>query len=48
MATAPQLWNQVVGQVAEPRRLGIDSIAYVFLVLNAAGADAMIAAWDSK
>lgn len=48
MSTAPQLWNQVAQQLAENHRLGIGSTAFVFLLLNAAGADAMIAAWDAK
>jgi len=48
MSTAPQLWNQVVQQLAETHHLGISSTAFVFLLLNTAGADAMIAAWDSK
>ena len=48
MSTAPQLWNQTVQQLASAHRLGTTDTAVVFLLLNAAGADAMIAAWDSK
>ena len=48
MATAPQLWNQAVQQLAAAHRLRATATAFVFLVFNAAGADAMIVAWDSK
>ena len=48
ISTAPQLWNQAAQQLAVTRRLGASDTSYAFLLLNAAGADAMIAAWDSK
>ena len=48
ISTAPQLWNQVVRQVTVERRLDPAEAARVYLLLNLAGADAMVAAWDAK
>ena len=48
VATAAQLWNQVVRHVTVARRLEPSEAARVYLLLNLAGADAMIAAWDAK
>jgi len=46
VATAPQLWNQAVQQLSG--RLTASQSAYAFALLNLAGADAFIAAWDAK
>ena len=48
VATAAQLWNQVARQVTVARHLDPSEAARVYLLLNLAGADAMIAAWDAK
>ena len=48
VATAAQLWNQVVRQVTVARRLDPADAAHAYLLLNLAGADATIAAWDAK
>jgi hypothetical protein len=48
MATAPQLWNQVVRQLTVARGLDAPTAARAYLLLNLAGADAMVAAWDAK
>ena len=48
MSTAPQLWNQVVRQLTVARNLEPAATARVYLLFNAAGADAMIAAWEAK
>ena len=48
MSTAPQLWNQVAQQLTVARGLDPATAARVYLLLNAAGADAIIAAWDAK
>jgi hypothetical protein len=48
IATAPQLWNQVARQVTVARQFEPSDAARVYLLLNLAGADAMIAAWDAK
>jgi hypothetical protein len=48
MSTAPQLWNQVARQLTIDRQLDPAAAARVYLLLNVAGADAMIAAWDAK
>jgi hypothetical protein len=47
IATAPQLWNQVVRQLTAT---GTDmtTAARMYFLLNVAGADAIIAAWDAK
>jgi hypothetical protein len=47
IATAPQLWNQVVRQLTAS---GTDmtTAARMYFLLNVAGADAIIAAWDAK
>ena len=46
VATAPQLWNQVVQQLSPG--MSATRTAYAFALLNLAGADAFIAAWDGK
>ena len=48
ISTAPQLWNQVARQLVVARGLDAASAARVYLLLNLAGADAMVAAWDAK
>jgi hypothetical protein len=48
VATAPQNWNQVVRQLTLESGMGAARAAYAYLVLNLAGADAIIAAWDAK
>lgn len=48
ISTAPQLWNQVVRQVTVARDLDAATAARAYLLLNLAGADAMIGAWDAK
>jgi hypothetical protein len=46
VTTAPQLWNQVLQQ--RSRGMSATRAAYAFALLNLAGADAFIAAWDGK
>ena len=48
VSTAPQIWNQAAQQLAIAHGLGVRQAARVFALLNAAGADAFIAAWDAK
>jgi hypothetical protein len=48
VATAAQRWNQLVRHLALTRTLSPSEAARTFLLLNLAGADAMIAAWDAK
>jgi hypothetical protein len=48
VSTAPQLWNQVVRQLTVARGLDVSTSARAYLLLNLAGADGMIAAWDAK
>ena len=48
MSTAPQLWNQVARQLATTSGMDVTTAARLYLVMNVAGADAMIAAWDAK
>jgi hypothetical protein len=48
ISTAPQLWNQVVRQLTTARDLEPATTARAYLLLNVAGADAFIAAWDAK
>jgi hypothetical protein len=48
ITTATQLWNQVVRQAVVARRLVPAEAARAFLLVNGAGADAMIAAWEAK
>jgi hypothetical protein len=48
IATGPQNWNPIARQVAIARRLPLSQNARVFALLNLAGADAFIAAWDAK
>jgi membrane-associated phospholipid phosphatase len=48
VATAPQNWNQVVRQLTLQTRMDAPSAARAYLLLNLAGADAIIAAWDAK
>lgn len=48
ISTAPQLWNQVVRQLTFEPGMNAAKAARAYLLLNLAGADAMIAAWDAK
>jgi membrane-associated phospholipid phosphatase len=48
VSTAPQIWNQAAQQLTVSRELGVWTAARLFAVLNSAGADAFIAAWDAK
>ena len=48
VSTAPQLWNQVVRQLTFEPGMNAAKAARAYLLLNLAGADAMIAAWDAK
>lgn len=48
VSTAPQLWNQVVRQLTLGRGMKAAKAARAYLLVNLAGADAMIAAWDAK
>jgi hypothetical protein len=48
IATGAQNWNPIARQVAAARRLTLSQNARAFALLNLAGADAFIAAWDAK
>ena len=48
ISTAAQLWNQVVRQLTVARGLDAAAAARAYLLLNLAGADAAVAAWDAK
>jgi hypothetical protein len=48
ISTAPQLWNQIARELTTARDMAPAAAARVYLLLNVAGADAMIAAWDAK
>ena len=48
VATAPQNWNQVVRQLTVAPGMNAAKAARAYMLLNMAGADAMIAAWDAK
>jgi hypothetical protein len=48
IATAGPLWNQLVRQLTVARHFDVTSAAHAYLVLNCAGADAFVAAWDAK
>jgi hypothetical protein len=48
VSTAPQLWNQVVQQLTVAPGMNAAKAARAYMVLNIAGADAIIAAWDAK
>ena len=48
VSTAPQVWNQAAQQLTLERGLGVSPAARLFALLNGAGADAFIAAWDAK
>jgi hypothetical protein len=48
IATAPQNWNPVARQLATAQGLTLSQNAHAFALLNLAGADAFIAAWDAK
>ncbi|HET6148676.1 MAG TPA: hypothetical protein VFH68_14165 [Polyangia bacterium] len=48
IATGAQNWNPLLRQVAVARRLTVSQNARVFALVNLAGADAFIAAWDAK
>ena len=45
---AAHLWNQLVRQLTVTRKLDPSSAARAYLLLNLAGADALIAAWEAK
>jgi hypothetical protein len=47
-ATGPQLWSQPVQQLAIGKHLTVTEAARLFAHVNLAGADAAIAAWDTK
>jgi hypothetical protein len=48
VATAPQNWNPAARQVAIAQGATLSQNARAFALLNMAGADAFIAAWDAK
>jgi len=48
IATGPQNWNPVARQAAVARALTLSENARMLALLNLAGADAFIAAWDAK
>jgi hypothetical protein len=48
IATAAQNWNPVARQVSTAHGLTLSQNARAFALLNLAGADAFIAAWDAK
>jgi hypothetical protein len=48
VATAPQNWNQVVRELTTTRGMNAAKAARAYMILNMAGADAVIAAWDAK
>ena len=48
IATAAQNWNPVAREVAVAQGLTLSQNARAFALLNLAGADAFIAAWDAK
>jgi hypothetical protein len=48
IATGPQNWNPAARQAAIARGLTLSEDARAFALLNLAGADAFIAAWDAK
>jgi len=48
VSTAPQNWNPAVRQLASARGLSLSQNARAFALVNLAGADAFIAAWDAK
>ena len=48
IATAAQNWNPVAREAAVVQRLTLSQNARLFALLNLAGADAFIAAWDAK
>lgn len=48
VSTSSQNWNPVARQVASALGLSLSQNARAFALLNLAGADALIAAWDAK
>jgi hypothetical protein len=46
--TAVQLWDKVVRQLTLERRMEVTAAARAYLLVNVAGADAIIGAWDAK
>jgi hypothetical protein len=48
ISTAPQLWNQVVREAVNRPGMNAAKAAHAYMMLNLAGADAIIAAWDAK
>jgi hypothetical protein len=47
-STAPQMWNQAVQQLVMTKGFSADRAARAFVLLGMAGADALIASWDTK
>jgi hypothetical protein len=48
VSTATQLWNQVVRQLTFAPGMNAAKAARAYMILNMAGADALVAAWDAK
>lgn len=48
IAAGPQIWNQAIQQLARIQGLDARETARAFYLLNVAGADGLIAAWDAK
>jgi hypothetical protein len=48
ISTGPQIWNPAARQMAIAKGLTLSQNARLFALLNMAGADAFIAAWDAK
>jgi len=48
IATGPQNWNPIARQAAAAKALTLSETARMLALLNLAGADAFIAAWDAK
>jgi membrane-associated phospholipid phosphatase len=48
ISTAPQLWNQIVQQQTNRPGMNAARAAHAYMLLNMAGADAIIAAWEAK
>lgn len=48
VATGPQNWNQVVRELTTAPGMNAAKAARAYMVVNMAGADAIIAAWDAK
>ncbi|MFI5257619.1 MAG: vanadium-dependent haloperoxidase [Gemmatimonadales bacterium] len=48
ISTGPQLWNQVAQEVTTGPGMNAAKAAHAYMLLNMAGADAIIAAWEAK